>query len=407
VGVLVFIVPLTLGDPQNPNAGLAALGLALIMSGLMIGGTWLTMQASRLLARFASGPSSLLAARRMADNPKAAFRSVSGLVLAVFVGTFIAGAVPAALAAQKTPTDTPLNNVLRVSFGGQVGLDPHGGATLVSQLQAFPGVSVLPVYVNPSTHQGPGSGPPPPSIIGCASLTQLSVLGQCAPGVTAVEAVSSDRLFTQNLANLNKVLPLVTRSSTPFSDNLTTLTIRALLVKADSTARVEKVRTFLTVTYPGLIGNEPDSAPQTFGEVAQVRAALYVEIGNVMLLIVGLTLLVAGCSLAIAMGGGMVERKRPFTLLRVSGTATRVLQRVVLLESVLPLVTATVVAAATGFGLAIPVGKIFAPKGTPLAMPGHTYYLTMGAGLIISLAVISMTLPLLDRITVPANARFE
>jgi hypothetical protein len=38
---------------------------------------------------------------------------------------------------------------------------------------------------------------------------------------------------------------------------------------------------------------------------------------------------------------------------------------------------------------------------------GHVYYLTMGAGLAISLAVILVTLPLLDRITQPDNARFE
>jgi hypothetical protein len=34
---------------------------------------------------------------------------------------------------------------------------------------------------------------------------------------------------------------------------------------------------------------------------------------------VTLTLIVAGCSLAVAVGGGLVDRKRPFTLLRVSG----------------------------------------------------------------------------------------
>jgi hypothetical protein len=109
------------------------------------------------------------------------------------------------------------------------------------------------------------------------------------------------------------------------------------------------------------------------------------------------------------MGGGMVERKRPFTLLRVSGSSTHVLRRVVLLESVLPLVAATGVAAVAGLVMAIPVGIILAPKGTPafIQLPGHTYYITMGAGLFISLAVIFMTLPLLNRLTVPDNARFE
>ena len=39
------------------------------------------------MARRASRPGTLIAARRLADNPKAGFRAVSGLVLALFVTT--------------------------------------------------------------------------------------------------------------------------------------------------------------------------------------------------------------------------------------------------------------------------------------------------------------------------------
>jgi len=38
---------------------------------------------------------------------------------------------------------------------------------------------------------------------------------------------------------------------------------------------------------------------------------------------------------------------------------------------------------------------------------GHVYYLTMGAGLAVSLLVILATLPLLGRITGLENVRFE
>jgi hypothetical protein len=48
-----------------------------------------------------------------------------------------------------------------------------------------------------------------------------------------------------------------------------------------------------------------------------------------------------------------------------------------------------------------------APKGTPLPTLGHVYYLTIGAGLAVSLAVILTTLPLLSRITEPSAVRFE
>src|SRR5215469_11225354 len=60
---------------------------ALIIVGLFIAGPWLTMAAARAMARWTSRPGTLIAARRLADDPKAAFRAVSGLVLALFITT--------------------------------------------------------------------------------------------------------------------------------------------------------------------------------------------------------------------------------------------------------------------------------------------------------------------------------
>jgi hypothetical protein len=76
---------------------------------------------------------------------------------------------------------------------------------------------------------------------------------------------------------------------------------------------------------------------------------------------------------------------------------------------VLPLTVATLVAAVTGFGAAVPVNNILTPTGAThvVALPGAVYYLTLAAGLCVSLAVILATLPLLNRITRPHNVRFE
>ncbi len=59
----------------------------LIIVGLFIAGPWLTLAAARAMARWTSRPATLLAARRLADDPRAAFRAVSGLVLALFITT--------------------------------------------------------------------------------------------------------------------------------------------------------------------------------------------------------------------------------------------------------------------------------------------------------------------------------
>jgi predicted lysophospholipase L1 biosynthesis ABC-type transport system permease subunit len=150
-----------------------------------------------------------------------------------------------------------------------------------------------------------------------------------------------------------------------------------------------------------------DLEPETFGEVAQIRNNDDNNLERVVLAALGLTLLVAGCSLAVTVGGSLVERQRPFTLLRLSGTPTSALRSVVLLESMLPLLVASLVAAITGFAITVPAVKALVPRYAHAAYPGPIYYLTMGAGLLVSLGVILVTLPLLGRITEPDNARFE
>jgi hypothetical protein len=122
---------------------------------------------------------------------------------------------------------------------------------------------------------------------------------------------------------------------------------------------------------------------------------------------VAITLLVAGCSLAVAVGGGLVERRRPFTLLRVSGTPTATLYKVVFLEAVLPLAAATLVAAGVAYGASVLTVVRIAPPGTAIPGLSHVYYAIMGAGLAIALMVILVTLPLLRRMTSPAAMRFE
>src|SRR4029450_4247665 len=95
-------------------------------------------------------------------------------------------------------------------------------------------------------------------------------------------------------------------------------------------------------------------APQTLGEVAETSAAIFDQIQQAAMAGGALTLLVAGCSRAVAVGGGLVERKRPFTLLRLTGAPTPALYRVVLLEAILPLLLAAVVARAARPALGAP-----------------------------------------------------
>ena len=81
------------------------LGFLLIMAGLVIAGPWLTMVGSRIMARRTSRPAVLIAGRRLADNPRAAFRSISGLILALFVTSVSVGIITTILADHGAPAN--------------------------------------------------------------------------------------------------------------------------------------------------------------------------------------------------------------------------------------------------------------------------------------------------------------
>jgi hypothetical protein len=440
LGLVLFTVGLALTSTKSIG-GPAIPGLVIVMVGLVIGGPWLTAQAARLVPRILGGAAPVLAARRLADNPKAAFRSVSGLVLAVFLGTMVAALLPAIQATTATPSADKLSNVLLDGFtlspvcGNNVnctgnapagfgpgrgsaaeqriaadGLPPVAAARVLAGLATISGALTVPIYSLPPTGSansqgkgGPGGGVPGGvnSVLPCAGLRELAVFGQCAPGLNAVQA-NTWNLYGDNPTFTTQ--PIVTLASPAAPARYAGLYLQAVLVKVSSPAALERVRTYL-VTHTPLSAS--GTAARTFGEAVEAREGVATTAQRLIDIAVALTLIVAGCSLAVAAGGGIVERKRPFTLLRLTGAPTSALNRVVLLEAVAPLVAATLLAAGTAYAMSVLTVRKLAPAGTPTPVLDHTYYAIMGAGLAGALLVLLAALPLLGRVSSPANVRFE
>jgi hypothetical protein len=215
-GLVLFATGMALSGSRSIGAA-AYPGLLLVMIGLVVAGPWLTARAAAPCPRLLRGASPLLAGRRLADNPKGAFRSIRGLVLAVFLGTVVAALLPVANATTATPSARSLEHVLLDAFlwspvcGNDVnctgnglgdiaashsaaeqriisqGLPPAAAALLLRQLESFRGTSVYPAYSMPQDAIGKFTGPYN-GIMSCASLRQLAVLGTCKPGAQAVEA---------------------------------------------------------------------------------------------------------------------------------------------------------------------------------------------------------------------------
>jgi hypothetical protein len=291
--------------------------------------------------------------------------------------------------------------------GFGAGLAPRAGGALVSELRTVSGTTVYPLYSLPQAanpnYQGQYIG-----VLSCSVLRGLAVLGQCAAGARTVQVDDSSLVYSDNPHNSTDAF--VSPANPAYTESLAALPLQAVLVKVNDPATLERVRTFLAIHAPPDTSAGPGIAatpPRTYGEAIAIRSGRADVLQRLVYLAVDLTILVAACSLAVAIGGGLVDRKRPFTLLRVSGTPARTLYRVVFLEAIVPLAAATLVAAALAYGMSILTVVKLAPPGTPVPLLGHVYYATMGAGLAIALIVIGVTLPLLKRMTGPDNARFE
>ena len=184
VGVLGFIVvhgrpPTT---PEQIQVFLPA--FLLIMVGLVTAGPWLTLAGARLMARRTGRPGTLIAARRLADNPKAGFRAVSGLVLALFITTVAVALITTQNAKGARPLDGPAAaNVLADQFSDdpQPTTVPTPPAALLDRLRSIDGVhGVLAV------HQAHGLSIPgmllgfqarfgdiPAGLVSCAQLASI------------------------------------------------------------------------------------------------------------------------------------------------------------------------------------------------------------------------------------------
>jgi hypothetical protein len=417
------------GHPASESGQIQAFASSflVILVGLFIAGPWLTMAAAAAMARWTSRPATLLAARRIGDDPRAAFRAVSGLVLALFITTAAVVAITTQDAKDTTPSGTVAQSNLMTdqiaapSPSGSRVTDPGPAApaaALAARLEAIHGthgVVVLradPTLTIPGTFHDlgvnafgdnpSGSVPPiPADVASCAQLATVPGLGRCPAGATAAAipvAVFGPNGFFGNQGISGFTWPAANIPAT----RLDALGVDTIGVETDgTTTAIEQTRTVLETepAYPVL--NAP-STPEDSVVADDAANNGYQQLANVVILV---SLPIAGCTLVAGIAAGLADRKRPFSMLRLAGARLSTLRSVVALEGAVPLLSVAAVAIGTGFAGA----AMFAQEAQqhPMVAPGAAYYLLTAGGVLVSLGIIAATFPLLARITGPEVARNE
>jgi hypothetical protein len=385
------------------------------------------MAVASLMARWTSRPGTLIAARRLADDPRAAFRAVSGLVLVLFITTVAVVAITTQDAKDLTRFGSPaaagvLSDQLadQSSNGGLPGAEVSTGAgpaaaaaplsarllgihgvQAVMVVRADPGLTIPGTFHNLGTNPTPdaGAGPVPAGVVSCAQLAAVPALGRCPAGATAA-AFPSDG-FSGPLFAVDTTGITWPAANVPAS-RLASLGVDAINVATNgSVPAIEQARTVLenARAYPTL------NAPSTIGELGVQKNSkdnAYQQLANTVILV---SLPIAGCTLAAGIAAGLADRKRPFSLLRLTGARLATLRRVVALESAVPLLAVAAVAIGTGFAAAAEYASV--AQHHAIVAPGAAYYLITAGGIGVSLGIIAATFPLLKRITGPEVARNE
>jgi predicted lysophospholipase L1 biosynthesis ABC-type transport system permease subunit len=248
-------------------------------------------------------------------------------------------------------------------------------------------------------HQGPARTPLRNSfgIVACDQLAKTPAIGKCASG----ETVANIGYFLSNVLGHNSHASTTVWPSAHLSVAAAArLPVDAVVVATNgSTGSLERARTTLERVF-GVQGR--GVAVDAFDPSTARLLAMIQDMTDVIIVA---SLIIAACSLAVSIAAGLGERKRPFSLLRLTGVPKALLHRVVALESALPLLL--VAAVSIVVGLVSAALYLHSQVSIAFRLPGIAYWATVLGGLAASLAIIASTFPLLDRITGPDVARNE
>ena len=380
------------------------IGFLLLMVGLIWAGPWLTSVGGRAMAWRTDRADVLLAGRRLSDDPRTAFRSISGLVLALFLASLASGIVTTIIADKGAPAGGQGAVDTLVAVFGQPNANsvedqfsiPALPSSLTTDLGSIKGVrGVTVIRWDPHAPLGP-------ALVSCSELARTPALGRCAPGasVASIDLQSSQANgLTQRSTLADQIWPGVGIAAT----RLTRYPVEEAVVGTDgSSAAIEGARTRLDVAIPA---QDYFQTPTTLGEITPSTAQSLAEAKYVTDVIIVASLIIAGCSLAVGVTAGVSDRRRPFSLLRLTGVPVTMLRRVVALEAGVPLLVAA--AASAGIGLLAAELFLQAQLKVSLRWPGDLYAFVILAGVAGSLGLIALTFPIIERITGPEVARNE
>ncbi|WP_258064464.1 ABC transporter permease [Arthrobacter sp. ZGTC131] len=366
---------------------LLILGFLLIIVGIVVIGPWLTRLVSGVGLRQARSAAGVIAASRIQRAPVATFRSVSGLVIAVFVVSVFAGGSSIIESTEAPPARPGLLQPTSLYATVGTGHTPGQVAEAARQAKELPGIRSATVGYGPAVLSGPDSGP------------EIYLRAADAPGlgfedIPAAQIVAVDTSFlwtAQPLAlnpapaaNLGRMVPIV------------------MVLGTDGTPEaMDRARTALNRS--GIT-----AIPATSPLDLRLQSSTRLIQGLAVLAYLGMfvAIAIAGLSLAVATASAVLDRKRVLGLMRLMGMPVSVLRRIITREAAVPLLTVLLLSVGLGFLVAW-LMVTFIDDTYRVTWPAPGYFMALGLSLLLALGAVTATFSLVRGNTAMTATRFE
>ncbi|WP_328605421.1 ABC transporter permease [Amycolatopsis sp. NBC_00345] len=355
-----FLYAVMNAGSSDSGTTMVLFGLLLLVGSAMVVGPWVTSAVGGTFVRIWRRPSSLLAGRRLRDDPKGAYRASAGIVLAVFTGSMALTLLPSfdSLAGGGRPFADSVLYADTTSEQARTVVD-QANASLARYGQQERALAVDTVYLT----QGSGRNQTAERafVMTCSDASRLTRLGitaaDCAEGTGLYAPYKMDTSgFTVVGEPDGPGRPLGTVPMKAYDENKST---DGSYVLDPSSLPAGVTPKFTSVIAPTTDAN------REIVRTALASAAVGIDIGSRNLhlggqqtqlddlrrvTVIGLIAagVLAGCSAAVATAGSVMDRRRTFGALIAAGTPVRVLSRALRMEAALPALVATIGAGVVG-----------------------------------------------------------
>lgn len=380
---------LAANEIQIPNSDLILItGFIFTTIGLLWAGPLLTYLTSRFALLFAGGGASVIALNRIRRTPRSTFRAVSGLVVAVFLVSVFSVAITSV-----REENIPVEDAQHLSPSiliGPISIPAAPPEAQIAELSQSPGIE----HVGLGYYHRSLGGP-------FFHRQDAQALGLIVTDSSERRRTPETEFIRVNPGFLGTE-PLEAEDAPNVKSE--ELTQPIILIQTDGTIHgLELARTAAASSGIPFV-DAPRTRRESWDAGITSIARNFADLANVGVLI---TTIISAIALGVATAAGVLDRRRIFGLLRLTGMSRKTLGGIIAGETALPLATVFGVCVGLGILTAWTIVAGVTEGRRSLSWPAPSYYATLSISVLLAGLAVAATLRVARKIGGNHATRFD